>query len=556
MFPRRLVLCVIGLVPLCFPLSARAARCQPPSWAPASLPGYKIESCGAKAWAPLTLELADGSKTVAGQRSTVTYQLAEESKNAKASTARDYYINQARKNGATLMSRADGYGGVLTKKAPDGEYWYVYEHGSGNEDSTGSYTLTTLRVAPLPQEVAARPMTAPLDVVGPACQDPPWLVRQFAYFRREQCEKKIWDTVSVDLPDGARVLEGRRLTVTYALTDESKDPAALAVARNYVNALQAIGAKLVSDPDRISAQAVLTHATAAGTVWYIYSHGSGNDDSTGSYSIATILEGPFAQEVQTRPMPPDGLQQPGKTCADPPWLVKQFGYFRVSDCSFRDFDQFAVALPGGERILAGRILTTAYTLTDEVRDPVEVFVARSYSNGLRAIGAEIVTQPDDASRVISKAQTDHGEFWFIYEHGSGNETSTTSYRLTTIQIGGPPPKACTLRIYGVNFDFDKAVLRPDSTPVLNQVLGLFTADPRYAGEIGGHTDNVGGAAYNLKLSEARAAAVKAWLVAHGVAASRVNSHGYGDTRPLVPNTSNENRAKNRRVELKRAQCKD
>jgi OmpA-OmpF porin, OOP family len=59
----------------------------------------------------------------------------------------------------------------------------------------------------------------------------------------------------------------------------------------------------------------------------------------------------------------------------------------------------------------------------------------------------------------------------------------------------------------------------------------------------------------MRLSDARAAAVKTWLVQHGVAASRLTSHGYADTVPLVPNTTDENRFKNRRVELRTAKCR-
>ena len=259
---RLICFCALVVESLLIPLTAHAANCTPPSWAPAALPGYVVASCDEKAWAALDLDLAAGSRTVAGQRSTINYELMDERKNATARAARDFYINQGRRNGATPMSRPDGDYAVLTKRTPQGEFWYLYLHGSGNEDTTGSYTLITLRVAALPQEVTAKPMTAPLDVVTPNCQDPPWLVRQFAYFQRQpRCEKKIWDMVSVDLPDGTRALEGRRSTVTYELTDQSKDPVALAVARNYVNALQAIGAKLASNPDSINAQAVLTQTT-------------------------------------------------------------------------------------------------------------------------------------------------------------------------------------------------------------------------------------------------------------------------------------------------------
>lgn len=114
---------------------------------------------------------------------------------------------------------------------------------------------------------------------------------------------------------------------------------------------------------------------------------------------------------------------------------------------------------------------------------------------------------------------------------------------------------CKAAVYGINFDFDKATLRPDSEPTLTQVLRLLKDDPKLAIEIGGHTDNVGKPDYNMKLSDRRAASVREWLVAHGIAASRLTSRGYGDTQPLVPNSSDENRAKNRRVELKKPNCK-
>jgi len=114
-------------------------------------------------------------------------------------------------------------------------------------------------------------------------------------------------------------------------------------------------------------------------------------------------------------------------------------------------------------------------------------------------------------------------------------------------------KNCRVALYGINFDFNKATIRAESEPVLEQVASVMKS---LAGafELGGHTDNVGGAAYNAKLSQARAESVKSWLVAHGIAASRLTAKGYGDTVPVVPNSSDANRARNRRVELKKAGC--
>ncbi|MGH8161294.1 MAG: OmpA family protein, partial [Gammaproteobacteria bacterium] len=142
------------------------------------------------------------------------------------------------------------------------------------------------------------------------------------------------------------------------------------------------------------------------------------------------------------------------------------------------------------------------------------------------------------------------------------KTPTVNLKLEAEKITRTSPlaatlaKSCTVAVYGIHFDFNKATLRPDSTPVLKQVLALLQGDPTLQLEIGGNTDNVGTKAYNLTLSDQRAKAVEDWLVTHGIAASRLTAQGYGETRPLVPNTSPQNRAKNRRVELKRKNCTD
>jgi outer membrane protein OmpA-like peptidoglycan-associated protein len=106
-------------------------------------------------------------------------------------------------------------------------------------------------------------------------------------------------------------------------------------------------------------------------------------------------------------------------------------------------------------------------------------------------------------------------------------------------------------IYGITFDFNKATLRPEAATELGKVLALLQGDAKLALTIEGHTDSVGQAAYNLKLSADRAAAVKDWLVGHGIEATRLGTAGLGDTKPVAENATEEGRAKNRRVELVR-----
>ena len=104
-------------------------------------------------------------------------------------------------------------------------------------------------------------------------------------------------------------------------------------------------------------------------------------------------------------------------------------------------------------------------------------------------------------------------------------------------------------VYGINFDFGKATIRPDPVAVLADILSLLSADPNLRLTIEGHTDNVGQSGFNQKLSADRATSVKVWLVTNGVDAARLQTAGFGDTRPVVDNHIDEGRAKNRRVEL-------
>ena len=107
-------------------------------------------------------------------------------------------------------------------------------------------------------------------------------------------------------------------------------------------------------------------------------------------------------------------------------------------------------------------------------------------------------------------------------------------------------------IYGILFDVDKSELKPESRATLEEVAKLLKSDPSLRIEVGGHTDNTGGADHNMKLSVGRAAAVvNALVAAYGIDKTRLQPKGYGDTKPVAPNDSDQGRAKNRRVELRK-----
>lgn len=105
------------------------------------------------------------------------------------------------------------------------------------------------------------------------------------------------------------------------------------------------------------------------------------------------------------------------------------------------------------------------------------------------------------------------------------------------------------RLYGILFDVDSTTIRPESKPVLDEVVRILKAEPAWRLTIEGHTDSAGDDAHNLKLSQGRAEAVKAYLVGQGIEAERLKATGFGESKPVAENATELGRARNRRVEL-------
>lgn len=107
------------------------------------------------------------------------------------------------------------------------------------------------------------------------------------------------------------------------------------------------------------------------------------------------------------------------------------------------------------------------------------------------------------------------------------------------------------RIYGILFDLDSATIRPESKPVLDEVVASLKAEPTWQLTIEGHTDSTGAAEHNRVLSQQRAESVKAYLGAAGIDPARLQTAGFGATQPVADNSTELGRSQNRRVELVR-----
>ncbi|MGZ5190574.1 MAG: OmpA family protein, partial [Flavisolibacter sp.] len=116
--------------------------------------------------------------------------------------------------------------------------------------------------------------------------------------------------------------------------------------------------------------------------------------------------------------------------------------------------------------------------------------------------------------------------------------------LVPIEIGQ------VVRLNNVFFDFDKWDLRPESFVELDRVVKLLNDNPAIEIEMSAHTDSRGSDDYNFKLSDNRARSVMEYIISKGIAASRIVSQGYGETKPVETNETDDGRQMNRRVEFK------
>ena len=119
----------------------------------------------------------------------------------------------------------------------------------------------------------------------------------------------------------------------------------------------------------------------------------------------------------------------------------------------------------------------------------------------------------------------------------------------SVETDGCVRKAQVVALPNIEFAYEKAELTPAGRQTLEQVVRFMNDQPELALDIWGHTDSKGAELYNLRLSQKRAAAVVEHLIASGIAASRLKSAGFGESRPLADNETDEGRERNRRVEL-------
>lgn len=287
-------------------------------------------------------------------------------------------------------------------------------------------------------------------------------------------------------------------------------------------------------------------------------------------------------------------------------MVSRYDGSSITDYDFREFDEYEILLGKVKRdpedpaskiaesseSLEGKITKISYYLPED-RSTLEAF--RNYEDALKAAGFEILftcSNNDCGGRDFNHKVVE-------YKHGFGDNYSeqrflaakltrgegdvyVSLYTVKNTSGGGPDRnhiytqvdiieiapmqeamvtvdanamaeeifETGSISIYGILFDFDKADIKPESAATIKEIATLLNNNPNLKLFIVGHTDNKGSLDYNTNLSQHRAEAVVGVLVSeHGIESARVTPKGLGFLAPVASNSSEEGRAKNRRVEL-------
>ncbi len=216
----------------------------------------------------------------------------------------------------------------------------------------------------------------------------------------------------------------------------------------------------------------------------------------------------------------------------------------------------SVVIKPGEEI----VRDVALTLRKEEAPPTGVITGRVYDQKTQSplyakitfVGTEMEPVYTDSATGVFRVEVPVGTYALKIEAPgyipTGRPVVVRADQPAILDIG-LLKKGTHLVFQNIYFAPGSAKLEPSSYPALDEIVKLLKENPTVIVEIQGHTDNTGSLDFNMKLSQKRAEAVKQYLVGHGIEEDRLIAKGYGPTRPVAPNDTPENRAKNRRVEI-------
>jgi outer membrane protein OmpA-like peptidoglycan-associated protein len=255
-------------------------------------------------------------------------------------------------------------------------------------------------------------------------------------------------------------------------------------------------------------------------------------------------------------------QQPDADGSKDHPLVPRMPGFYINNFETHDFNAYAFLVgDDNEQRIEGKFWQIQYIAKEGAKVPSPLEVSRNYRNAFTAKGGkQRYTTSESEHTTLTLTTPGGGELWCDVAVSNGGEVyeltivekaaMNQQVQLTAEALAKALNEQGQIALHNILFDTGKATLKPESSRELQLVIDVLKADAALKLEIQGHTDNTGAKAANQTLSQQRADAVRDYLVkTGGIAAARLTAVGYGDTKPVAPNTTDDGKAQNRRVQL-------
>ena len=245
-------------------------------------------------------------------------------------------------------------------------------------------------------------------------------------------------------------------------------------------------------------------------------------------------------------------QEDAEGCKDSPMISRMQGS-KIASCDNKEFDQVTFDLApdadgnAKQKVVEGEVHTWDYGTREGVS---EIQVLRNIEGALKRAGFTI-----DYENSPEQLTAHKGNVWYGLDNRGSYYDQTIviekamEQEVTASDLIDQLNKSGHVAVYGIHFATGSATIQADSEAILQQIVALMQQNPTLKLRVEGHTDNQGAAAANQTLSQKRAQAVVAWLTSHGVPAPRLTAQGFGASKPVADNATEDGRSKNRRVEL-------